>query len=205
MSWESPLITTTTISRAVVVTGCRWFHMLIHSDGSICPSTAYEVVHTPYMCSTLMCKQLWMGMEPQPLHNGMVCSPARLHPHPRPPISPPSTSLHRTQPLPGLHRGPSVLRPGLSQALGSHARHARTRAPPTAALWRRTWCRPPRSGGGGCLRWAEGRRWRRLCRHLSVVAMASLMMGEGTASSRVSQASPQTKASLDDDPGRQKY
>ena len=28
------------------------------------------------MCSTLMCKQLWMGMEPQPLHNGMVCSPA---------------------------------------------------------------------------------------------------------------------------------
>ena len=23
-----------------------------------------------------MCKQLWMGMEPQPLHNGMVCSPA---------------------------------------------------------------------------------------------------------------------------------
>ena len=22
-----------------------------------------------------MCKQLWMGMEPQPLHNGMVCSP----------------------------------------------------------------------------------------------------------------------------------
>jgi len=29
-----------------------------------------------FMCSTLMCKQLWMGMEPQPLHNGMVCSPA---------------------------------------------------------------------------------------------------------------------------------
>jgi hypothetical protein len=28
------------------------------------------------MCYTLMCKQLWMGMEPQPLHNGMVCSPA---------------------------------------------------------------------------------------------------------------------------------
>ncbi len=32
-------------------------------------------VQTPYMCSTLMCMQLWMGMEPQPLHNGMVCSP----------------------------------------------------------------------------------------------------------------------------------
>jgi len=28
------------------------------------------------MCSILMCKQLWMGMEPQPLHNGIVCSPA---------------------------------------------------------------------------------------------------------------------------------
>jgi hypothetical protein len=28
------------------------------------------------MCSTLMCMQLWMGMEPQPLNNGMVCSPA---------------------------------------------------------------------------------------------------------------------------------
>ena len=45
----------------------------------------------------------------------------------------------------------------------------------------------------------------RLCRRLSVVAMASPMMGEGTASSRVSRASPQTKASMDDDPGRQKY
>jgi hypothetical protein len=46
------------------------------TDGSICPSTAYEVVQTSYMCYTLMCKQLWMGMEPQSLHNGMICSPA---------------------------------------------------------------------------------------------------------------------------------
>ncbi len=34
---------------------------------------AVEVAETPYMCSPLMCKHLWMGMEPQPLHNGMVC------------------------------------------------------------------------------------------------------------------------------------
>ena len=54
-------------STRVMVTGCR---------GSICPSTAYEVVQTPYMCSTFMCMQLWMGMEPQTLHNGMICSPA---------------------------------------------------------------------------------------------------------------------------------
>jgi hypothetical protein len=41
------------------------------ADGSICPSTAYEVVHTPYMCFRLMCKQLWMGIEPQPMQNGI--------------------------------------------------------------------------------------------------------------------------------------
>ena len=46
------------------------------TDDSICPSTAYEVVQTSYMCYTLMCKQLWMAKEPQPLHNGMVCSPS---------------------------------------------------------------------------------------------------------------------------------
>ena len=32
------------------------------------------------------------------------------------------------------------------------------------------------------------------------MAMASPMMGEGTVSSRVSRATPQTKASFDDDP-----
>jgi hypothetical protein len=63
---------------------------------------------------------------------------------------------------------------------GSRARHALTRAPPAAALWRRTWRHPPQSGGGGGLGWAERRRWQRLWHRLSVVAMASPTMGERT-------------------------
>jgi hypothetical protein len=107
-----------------------------------------------------------------------------LPPHQHPRSDPPSP-LHR---LPSIDLPPSTsatprppprsCRAQSRPAAGSHARHARTHTPPTAALWRQTWRRPPRSGG--CLRWAEGRRWRRLWRRLSVVAMASSTMGEET-------------------------
>ena len=54
-------------STRAMVTGCQYFRMPVHCIWS--GSNTLYVFH-------MMCKQLWMGMEPQPLHNGMVCSPA---------------------------------------------------------------------------------------------------------------------------------
>lgn len=43
---------------------------MINDDGSIHAHSPHIKWSKPFMCSILICKQLWMGKEPQPLHNG---------------------------------------------------------------------------------------------------------------------------------------
>ncbi len=109
-------------------------------------------------------------------------------------LPPPPLISAAPQPPPQSCRAPT--RP----VAGSHARHARTRAPPTAVLLRR-WL----SLLGGWTKMA------RLWRCLSVVAMAGVTNDGGMdRSSNERHLAPtgcpsKTKASMCDSPGRQQY
>ena len=43
-----------------------------HDDGSISPSTAYEGCQTPSICLKRMCKPFHVGLEPPPMHKGII-------------------------------------------------------------------------------------------------------------------------------------
>jgi hypothetical protein len=45
-------------------------------DGFICPSTAYEGYQTPCVYLTWMWEPFQVGLEPQPMHCGVICQPA---------------------------------------------------------------------------------------------------------------------------------
>ena len=44
-----------------------------------CPSTAYEGCQAPLICWEEIWEPFHVGFEPQPLHNGVICSPAENH------------------------------------------------------------------------------------------------------------------------------
>jgi len=48
-------------------------------DGPICPSTAYEGCHPPYICWDVMGEPFNVGLGPQTLHKSVICSPALNH------------------------------------------------------------------------------------------------------------------------------